>query len=238
LFRKILLLAMAAVISLSLLSCQKDNKPEESPENSPAASEKPPENIPVAVVNDTEIMLFDLFEMYQNLNRNYMQQGIDITDEETSNQILEEAVNTLIAYELLYQNAVKEGYKISNDELNTELDAFKSQFESEEEFLNSLEMQQTTLDEFKNELERELTVSNYVQNTVEQPEVTEDEMLEMYEQYIKETTEENPPEYEELKSRIEQKIRDNKFSQKVDELIETLKDQSKVEIFREEMEKE
>jgi hydrogenase maturation factor HypE len=60
----------------------------------------------------------------------------------------------------------------------------------------------------------------------------------MYEQYIKETTEENPPEYEELKSRIEQKIRDNKFSQKVDELIETLKDQSKVEIFREEMEKE
>ncbi len=69
-----------------------------------------------------------------------MQQGIDITDEETSNQILEEAVNTLIAYELLYQNAVKEGYKISNDELNTELDAFKSQFESEEEFLNSLEI--------------------------------------------------------------------------------------------------
>ena len=187
-FRKILLFAMAAVISLSLLSCQKDNKPEESPENSPAASEKPPENIPVAVVNDTEIMLFDLFEMYQNLNRNYMQQGIDITDEETSNQILEEAVNTLIAYELLYQSAVKEGHKVS-DELNTELDAFKSQFESEEEFLNSLEMQQTTLDEFKNELERELTVSNYVQNTVEQPEVTEDEILEMYSSILK-TTEE------------------------------------------------
>jgi hypothetical protein len=231
LFRKILLFTMAAVISLSLLSCQKDNK-------TTKGSENPPENIPVAVVNDTEIMLFDLFKMYQNLNRNYMQQGIDITDEETSNQILEEAVNTLIAYELLYQNAVKEGYKISNNELNTELNAFKSQFESEEEFLNSLEMQQTTLDEFKNELERELTVSNYVQNSIEQPEVTEDEMLEMYEQYIKETTEENPPEYEELKSRIEQKIRDNKFSQKVDELIETLKDQSKVEIFREEMEKE
>jgi len=236
LVKKILLFTMAAVISLSILSCQKENTPEESPDISPAASEEPPENIPVAVVNDTEIMLFDLFKMYQSLNKNYLQQGVDITDDEISNQILEEAVNTLIAYELLYQGAVKEGYKISDEELDKELEAFKSQYQSEEEFLESLEAQQTTLEEFKKDLERELTVSNYVQNTIEQPEVTEEEMLEMYEQYIKETTEENPPEFEELKPRIEQKIREDKFGKKVDELIETLKEQSKVEIFREETE--
>lgn len=228
---------MAALISLSFLSCQKDNIPEELPENSPAASEKPPENIPVAVVNDTEIMLFDLFKMYQSLNKNYMQQGVDITDDEISNQILEEAVNTLIAYELLYQSAVKEGHKVSDEELDEEFESFKSQYRSEEEFLEALEEQQTTLEEFKKDLERELTVSNYVQNTIEQPEVTEEEMMEMYERYIEETTEENPPEFEELKPRIEQKIREDKFGKKVDELIETLKEQSKVEIFREETEK-
>lgn len=234
LFKKILLITMAAIISLSLLSCQKGNE-------SNNGSEDPPENIPVAIVNDTEIMLFDLFKMYQSLNRNYMGQGIDITDDAASNQILEEAINTLIAYELLFQNAIKEGYDISPDDLDNALEAIKSQYPSEEEFLNSLEMQQITLDDFKKELEREIIISDYVENTVEQPEVTEEEILELYEEYVKALeedpeVEEDPPEYEELKPRIEQKIRENKFSEKVDALIGTLKEEGNVQIFREEIE--
>ena len=49
---------------------------------------------------------------------------------------------------------------------------------------------------------------------------------------LKKTTEENHPSLEEHKPRIEQKIREDKFGKKVDELIETLKEQSKVRIQR------
>lgn len=236
LFKRILLFTITAILSLSISSCQKEGKPNGN-------SEDPPENIPVAVVNDTDIMLFDLFEMYQNLNKNYMEQGVNITDDDISNQILEEAINTLIAYELLYQNAIKEGYKVSQAKINNALEAVKSQYQSEEEFLNSLKMQQVTLDDFVEDLEREITVSDYVENTVEQPEVTEEEMLEMYEEYVTALeedpeVEEEPAKYEDLKPRIEQKIKDDKFSEKVDALIETLRDESTVEIFREDMNQE
>ncbi|MDQ2086302.1 SurA N-terminal domain-containing protein [Herbivorax sp. ANBcel31] len=249
-FKKILLITISTILAISLLSCQNETEETsgQTPENnsgetlreqlpesiSDDAPVEQQENIPVAVVNDAEIMLFDLFEVYQNLNRNYMEMGVDISDDGIRDQVLEEALDTLIAYEVLFQSAVKEGYTISPEKLDEEIETIKSQFESEQEFIDSLEMRQITVEELKEDIEREMLVSDYVESTVEQPEVTEEEIMEMYDQYT-ETLEEDPPEYEDLKPQLEQTVKNNKFSENVDVLIENLKEDNKIEVFREEM---
>ncbi|TYQ14628.1 UNVERIFIED_CONTAM: SurA-like protein [Acetivibrio alkalicellulosi] len=224
--KKILLIAIVVLLSISLFGC---NKPEETIEES---SEEPPENTAVAIVNGTEIMLFDLFKIYRNMNVSYMQRGVDITDDEITAQILEEALNTLISYELLLQNAVKNGYQVSRDEINEQIETYKSEFETEQDFIDSLELQQLTLDSLVERLEKEMLISEYVQDVIGEPQVLEEEIIEMYQQYKEQR--EDIPEYEEYKWELEQQLRNNKFSQKVNELIEKLKSESTIEIFREE----
>lgn len=90
--------------------------------------------------------------------------------------ILDQLINT----ELLYQQAQKEKIKISNDEINLEIDKIKDNFSSPEEFNEALKANNITLVRLKEDIKRQLMINSVLGETRNQVSISDEELLEYY----------------------------------------------------------
>lgn len=90
--------------------------------------------------------------------------------------ILDQLINT----ELLYQQAQKEKIKISNDEINLEIDKIKDNFSSPEEFNEALKANNITLVRLKEDIKRQLMINSVLEKTRNQVSISDEELLEYY----------------------------------------------------------
>lgn len=90
--------------------------------------------------------------------------------------ILDQLINT----ELLYQQAQKEKIKISNDEINLEIDKIKDNFSSPEEFNEALKANNITLVRLKEDIKRQLMINSVLEETRNQVSISDEELLEYY----------------------------------------------------------
>jgi len=89
-------------------------------------------------------------------------------------------LNQLIDYELFYQQAQKEKIKISNDEIDLEIDKIKDNFSSPEEFNETLKANDITLALLKDDIKRQLMINKVLEETRNQVTITDEELLEYY----------------------------------------------------------
>jgi len=195
-----------------------------------------------ATVNGVDIKLEVFQDTVEQMKVSYGQQGFDFEGEEGEEvleQIKQQAINNLIQQEVLLQEAKQEGYDATDEMVEEELRNVKTQFPTEEEFEMALEANQLTENEFKEMLVNEIQIELLLQSKVEEIAVSEDEVEEMYEQYIQQIeqriegdkeVQEVPP-FEDVKDQLKAQIQQGKQQEQEERIIEELMGKSEIQVF-------
>jgi parvulin-like peptidyl-prolyl isomerase len=91
-------------------------------------------------------------------------------------------LSQLIDYELLFQQAQKEKVKISDDEINLEIDKIKDNFSSPEEFNEALKANNITLVQLKENIKRQSMINKVLEETRNRVNISNEDLLKYYDE--------------------------------------------------------
>jgi len=195
-----------------------------------------------ATVNGEDISL-EVFEAaVDRMVLGYQQQGFNFEGEAGEvalEEIRQQVINSLIQEEVLLQESKQKGYEASQEAVEEEFEGIKSGFESEEDFKAALELNKFTEESLKNMIANDMQIRAFLENEIQEVDVTEDEIREVYDEYKalwesqNEESEEDTeiPSFEEVKVAIENQIKEDKEQQQFGKIIEELMEKSEIEIF-------
>jgi len=176
----------------------------------------------VANINDEGVKGTHYNIIYKQTKMQMHQFGQDTSDLDT---VKEHTLDELIAQELLKQDAEKKGVKVSDEEIQTELEDFKEENDEDlESYLDEFDISEET---FKEQLFFSLVLDKYMDEEIKSEEVSDDEAKEMYED-LKQQNEEIA-EYDELKDELKDSIEAQKKQEKLQAKLEELKDSADIE---------
>ncbi len=188
----------------------------------------------VATVNGEEILKADYETELENTKNMYAQQGMNLDDlgDDMKEQIEQSVLNQLVNTKLVLQTAAEEGVTAEQKEIDSEMDTIKSQFEDDKKFKEALEENKITEEDLKLQVKDQLTITKYLDNTIGEIKVTDEEVEVIYNQYKEsaETQEQEPEDFETMKPQLEQQAIAQKKSEKVNELIEELRSENEKNI--------
>ncbi|MBW2283764.1 MAG: peptidylprolyl isomerase [Deltaproteobacteria bacterium] len=125
------------------------------------AQYKQDKGVIAAMVNGTVITTEMLDQEFAAIKQKVLQPG-QVPNQDQLAMMKKKVLESLIDFELLYQDAVKKGYTTDNAAVNERLDKVKTQFPSEEAFKESLGKSGLTPEKLKIKMQRELTVEKYI----------------------------------------------------------------------------
>ena len=134
----------------------------------------------IAEVNESGITSDQLQKTFLNAISRYDDKTLSSLDQSAIASFKKNILDQLIDYELFYQQAQKEKVKISNDEINLEIDKIKDNFSSPEEFNEALKANNITLAQLKEDIKRQLMINSILEETRNQISITDEELLEYY----------------------------------------------------------
>jgi len=134
----------------------------------------------IAEVNESGISFDQLQNAFLNAISRYDDETLSSFDQSTILSFKKNILNQLIDYELLYQQAQKEKVKISNDEINLEIDKIKDNFSTPEEFDEALKINKITLAQLKEDIKRQLMINRVLEEAKSQVIISDEELLEYY----------------------------------------------------------
>jgi len=134
----------------------------------------------IAEVNESGITSDQLQNAFLNAISRYDDAVLSSLDQPAIVSFKKNILNQLIDYELFYQQAQKEKVKISNDEINLEIDKIKDNFSSPEEFNEALKANNITLVRLKEDIKRQLMINSILEETRNQVSISDEELLEYY----------------------------------------------------------
>jgi parvulin-like peptidyl-prolyl isomerase len=136
----------------------------------------------IAEVNESGITSNQLQSAFLNAISRYDDAVLSSLDQSAIVSFKKNILNQLqlIDYELLYQHAQIEDVKISNDDINLEIDKIKDNFSSPEEFDEALKANNITLVRLKEDIERQLMINSILEETKNQVSISDEELLEYY----------------------------------------------------------
>jgi len=174
---------------------------------------------PVAMVNGKVIQKSELDRAVLGI---VLQNGMDPSKvpfflQQFGSQILDQ----LIQREILYEEALREGYAVPSEEFESALAGFSGNFNSPEEFSAALQERGLTEETFREDFRKQMTISNYIEKTVVPKAVVPDEA-------VREAYDENPSNFEvpeEVKaSHILIQVAESDPQEKKDEALERAKE--------------
>ena len=134
----------------------------------------------IAEVNESGITSDQLQKAFLNTISRYDDKTLSSLDQSAIVSFKKNILNQLIDYELFYQQSQKEKVKISNDEINLEIDKIKDNFSSPEEFDEALKTNNITLVQLKEDIKRQLMINSILDETRNQISISNEELLEYY----------------------------------------------------------
>jgi len=134
----------------------------------------------IAEVNKSGITSDQLQSAFLSAISRYDDKTLSSLDQSAIVSFKKNILDQLINYELFYQQAQKENIKISNDDINLEIDKIKDNFSSPEEFNEALKANNITLAQLKEDVKRQLMINSILEETRNQITITDDELLEYY----------------------------------------------------------
>jgi len=134
----------------------------------------------IAEINKSGITSDQLQSAFLNAISRYDDKALSSLDQSAIVSFKKNILNQLIDYELLYQQAQKEKVKISNDEINLEIDKIKDNFSSPEEFDGALKANNITLSQLKEDIKRQLMINKVLEEIRSQVSISDEELSEYY----------------------------------------------------------
>lgn len=179
LFKKTIAILAIATLSLGMVACNSQKSGTESTsEQNQADIIAKVGDIPVyKTALDSEMANMDYYmQMYYGAdyknNAEVMEQYYDYRDN---------VVQSLIEAEVLVLKARQMNeLKVTEDEINEQLEVTKANFSTEDEFNAALEQSGMTLEEFKENIEKSILVTKLIESYANKAEVTDEEISEYY----------------------------------------------------------
>jgi parvulin-like peptidyl-prolyl isomerase len=186
----------------------------------------------VAIVNDKEILGSDYNSALASAQGQMQQMGQDPTSKEAAEQVKQQTIDSLVGQTLLLQEADKKSYKVSEADINKQLDEIKKQFKTEKEFEAALKKSGMDMKTLETQIADEIKLKKYVEKEFPASEITDEEIQKTYDQYAEQgkTTGQEVPKLEEVKTQIEQSLQQQKQQEKLVQQVEKLKKNAKIEI--------
>ena len=194
----------------------------------------------VAIVNGESLDLAVYTQQLEQTKVAYkQQQGFDLDAEankEALKQVEKMLLDEMIDHTLLLQYANKEETKPTTDDIQEQVTIIKSQFSDEAQFEEALKASGLSLADLEKEISDLLIIDQYLTKAIPDEKITvsEEEVSSYYDDYTKQFDQsqaiETLPDLEELKPQIEVFLKEQKFLQAKNDLLETLKDNSEIKI--------
>ncbi|WP_043933251.1 SurA N-terminal domain-containing protein [Bacillus sp. EB01] len=186
----------------------------------------------VAIVNDKEILGSDYNSALAYTQSQMQQMGQDPTSKEAADQVKNQTIDSLVGQTLLLQDVDKKGYKVSEADINKQLDELKKQFKTEKEFEAALKKSGMDMKTLKTQIADDIKIKQYVEQEVPAGEITNEEIQKTYDQYAEQgkSTGQEIPKLEEVKPQIEQSLQQQKQQEKLAQHVEVLKKNAKIDI--------
>ncbi len=124
----------------------------------------------VAMVNGVPILRAD-FDGEYNLYMNNMRQRGQGVSPEQFDTVQQTVLDNLIGQELLFQESVKQGIKVNNDEITTEIDKIKQRFPNDAEFKQAMLSMNISEAVLTSKINKGISIKKLVEKDVE-PKVT------------------------------------------------------------------
>lgn len=186
----------------------------------------------VAIVNDQKILGSDYNSALASVQGFMQQMGQDPTSKEAAEQAKNQTIDSLIGQTLLLQEADKKNYKVTEEEINKQLEEIKKQFKTEEEFEAALKKSGMDMKTFETQIADGIKLKQYVEKEVPAGEITDEEIQKMYDQFAEQgkSTGQEVPKLEDVKPQIEQSLQQQKQQEKLAQQVEELKKNAKIDI--------
>ncbi|MHA6252055.1 SurA N-terminal domain-containing protein [Oceanobacillus sp. CAU 1775] len=241
------LVSISLVLLVFLLAaCSGDEESKEESETSTQEAEAIPgagaempepdlEGIPdvVAEINGEELSKEEFEMTYTSQFQQAMMQAQMSGEEVDQEQLKAQVVDALIGQKLIVQEAEKNDFEVSEEEMNETLDILVQQngLETQEALLTALEEQGTSEDEVMSVIETQIKIDKLIARESGDVEPSEEEVQEMYDMYVaqlEQMNEENEeevevPSFEELEPDLIAQIKAAKESETYQKLIEELR---------------
>jgi len=134
----------------------------------------------VATVNGVGILLSDFEDAVLRIVQSYAGAGQTIPDSQMG-ELRSQILDQLIAQELLLQEAVNAGVTVSTDDVETQLQAYRNQVATEDQWQQILEANDTTEDGLRDQIRRSAILQQMISSAlVDLEPVTEDEIQSFY----------------------------------------------------------
>jgi parvulin-like peptidyl-prolyl isomerase len=186
----------------------------------------------VAVVNDKEIFGSDYNSLLSSIQGQMMQMGQDPTSKEAAEQAKNQTIDNLVGQTLLLQEADKQNYTVSEDDINKRLDEVKKQFKTKKEFEAALQKSGMDLKTFKTQIADDIKLNQYVEKEMPAGEVSDEEIQKAYDQYAEQgkSAGQEVPKFEDVKPQIQQSLQQQKQQEKLAKQVAELKKNAKIDI--------
>lgn len=189
----------------------------------------------VMTVNGIDFSYNEFKSMMEQVEWEFSMEGRELVEEE----VREETINRAIQQAVLIEHARKEGFTPTSSEIEERFKEILEDYEmTEEEFLELIESEEgiSTRKEVEDILEAEIMISRLFDQYIEKIVVTDEELNNVYEEYLEElkameVDESEFPEMEEMKEFIADNIKYEKATEKVFEKVEELKVTASVKLF-------
>ncbi|HLS06976.1 MAG TPA: SurA N-terminal domain-containing protein [Bacillota bacterium] len=220
--RKILL--FTALLSLTFLFACGDSKEDEAGEQTFEITdeEKVGQDEVVMYLNGEEVTGDKYNLAYLQTKVQLFQFEQDVSDQEVLKDL---ALDVLLEQELLHQEAAEKGIEVTEEDVEEELSLIKS--ESRETFDAFLDTYSFDEDSYKMMLSNAMLYDKYITEQFPNIEITDEEIEEAYEEIKSEN--EDVADLEEIEESLRGGLAKQKESEKMQELIESLKEEAEIE---------
>lgn len=199
------------------------------------------EGIPdiVAEINGEEITKDDFESIYeQQFQQQAMQaqmsgQSMDDIDQ---NDLKEQIAEAMVNQELLTQEANEKFSEVTDEDIDETINDLVEQngMESKDDLLEAFEEQGIDEEELMSEVETQVKIDKLIADITKDIEITEDETKEAYEtiksQQEQADSEEEFPEFEDIKPDLEEQLKEQKSSEETESFVEKLREDAEVTI--------
>ncbi|OWZ82922.1 SurA N-terminal domain-containing protein [Natranaerobius trueperi] len=232
--KKLILIALSTITVSAFVGCGEQNEEEVDHQGNQRTGET------VAIVNGQEIDKEEFEETKDYFAQIYEAQGIDLDeDEEMNEQVTRQVIDELVSEELLIQEAKDLEISPNEELVEEELEEYKNEFEDDDQLEEQLGL---SVEQLEQQISDSLMIDKLIDEQVQDDDlnISEDELKQMYDQQIEQQQEMMPedeeideaelPEFEEIKSDLEEMALEEKKQEQVGKLIHELKDESDIEI--------
>ncbi len=185
----------------------------------------------VAMVNGEGILKSDFNTQFASALASLQSQGVDTTSAEFLAQLNTQVLDDLINTKLVEQGIKASGLSATQEEVDAEVASVTTQLGGEEALSTQLANNNLTMEQFLSNITNQLTIQKYLRSNIDSSsvEVTEEEIVALYEQATTAQQQEVPP-LEDVRDQVEQQIRADKEQALVNAFIAELRADADIEI--------